>query len=36
MILWKGQKMKTFESKVGDEKSLSYIGGTEVKGKEDK
>ena len=36
-LLYKiSQKMKTFESKVGDEKSSSYIGGTEVKGKEDK
>jgi len=36
-LLYKiSQKLKTFEPKVGDEKSSAYIGGTEVKGKRDK
>ena len=29
------QKIKEFESKVGDEKTSAYIGGTEVKGKKE-
>jgi hypothetical protein len=36
-LLYKiSQKLKTFKSKVGDEKTSAYIGGTEVKGKKDK